>query len=219
MMLVDFHVHSYYSHDSALSPFQITKKCKVVGIDCVALLDNNLKPVNFVKRKMECIPGCEVKTEYGEIICLFIEEPIKTHVFEEIVDLAKENDLILGAPHPFDIFRRSSLGKNISLISKHLHFIEVYNSRCLSNSFNLKALMFSKINKKSATGGSDSHSIKELGNCMCDIDVSTVEDIRKVLKKGISPKIYYKKSPFYVHFKTFLRKRFSNFGFITNRTV
>jgi len=187
-MKIDLHVHSIYSDDASLTPDQIVKLCKIRDIDGIALLDPTFEGWKLIKDKMMCIRGCEIKTNFGEVVGIFINEPIKTRNFYSVADEIKDQDGLLGLPHPFDFFRVYSFYRYFTFrkipkdVVKKINYVEGFNSRCLLNSFNKRAQLFATKHDLSAVAVSDSHTIYEVGNAY--IEINEGEDLIKTLREG-----------------------------------
>ncbi|MFX1521283.1 MAG: PHP domain-containing protein [Promethearchaeota archaeon] len=192
-MKVDLHVHTHFSPD-AYVPLNkhLIRVLKRRGVQGVAITDHNtfkgvLKAKRFLeKNRIQTILGEEVKTEYGELLCLFITEEIgpqglKKYRSLEVIDQVKEQDGIVGLSHPFDFSRSNWIRKmQVDWIKKYIDVIEVYNARCNLNSMNRKAYNFCYVNHVPITAGSDAHFLMEIGRgCLLLEHADTVEDIRK----------------------------------------
>jgi len=204
-MKIDMHVHSKYSKDAVSEPKQIVKYCKVRGIDGIALTDNSMKSFEIVKNEILCISSCEIATELGEILGFFINDTIRKRSFYDVVDEIHKMDGLVCVPHPFDIFRRLSMGKNITKIFHKVDLIEGFNSRCLINKFNEMAQKFGKFVDLPLTGGSDAHTLLEIGNAYTTINAESLSEIKKALLKG-KIRFFGKLSIPYVHFYTLKKK-------------
>ncbi|MEM5830896.1 MAG: PHP domain-containing protein [Candidatus Aenigmatarchaeota archaeon] len=202
---IDFHVHSVYSSDAYNKLEEIVKFCKIKNIDGVVLVDNSIEAVNKIKNKIICIPGCEIKTEYGEVLGVFINKPVKKTDFLDVIDEIKKMDGLIGLPHPFDFFRKYSVRMNTLKIFKKIDFIEVFNSRCIINKFNKIAKNFCERTRTPIVAGSDAHLPVEIGNAYTVFNETNIEMMRKeILKNKIS--VSGKISPPYVHLFTIRKK-------------
>ncbi len=157
----DLHVHTIFSIDSLITPEKLLRVCKRKGIDIVAITDHNtikgsMKFRKVLLDKLIIIPGIEVKTNYGDLILLFVEEEIKVRDFFEVIDLAKERNYLTILPHPF----RGH--KKVNEIARFVDFIEVLNSRT-PKKYNLKAAQLANFLKKRISVGSDAHFSFEIG--------------------------------------------------------
>jgi predicted metal-dependent phosphoesterase TrpH len=103
----DLHVHSKYSYDSFLSPERIIKIARRKGLDGIAITDHNttkggIEALKINKDKdFQVIEGAEMKTEYGDIIGLFLSEEIRTSKFEEIMEEIKSQGGLSVLAHPY----------------------------------------------------------------------------------------------------------------------
>lgn len=164
-MKYDLHIHSKYSYDSFLRPEIILKMAKRKGLDGIAITDHNTikggvrawKINNDAQKKMDVIVGSEIKTEYGDIIGLFLNEEITSQRFLEVVDEIKSQDGAIVLAHPF----RHQI-EFPKMLFRYIDAIEGFNARS-SKSQNEIAKKLAKEQKKKLTGGSDAHSIFEIG--------------------------------------------------------
>jgi predicted metal-dependent phosphoesterase TrpH len=191
LVKLDYHIHSYYSYDSLNRPSEILRVTKSKGINCLSITDHNTikGSVELLNIKGEYediikIIGIEIKTNYGDLIVLGLNENIKTKDMFEILDICKLNGYVSILPHPF----RNSLIKVDSMkeVYNRVDLIEGYNARTSMKS-NLKAIQLAKELDKSYTGGSDAHLLNEIGNAITyvKVDTITVENVLKSLKNGL----------------------------------
>ena len=79
MKNADLHTHTFYSADSDISPEDLVKKAKKVGLKYVAITDHDC--IGGIERALkagrksgiEVIPGVEMHSEFGEVLGLFID--------------------------------------------------------------------------------------------------------------------------------------------------
>jgi len=190
MWRIDFHVHSCYSKDSAMSNEEIIKSCKDRGINCIALTDHDELAGALEMEKsglFRVIAGEEVKTADGEIIGLFLKEKIRAGLSaEETVKEIKTQDGLVYIPHPFSKWRRTKLKLSaLEKIKNDIDIMEVFNSRNFFRTDNLKAEEYALENNITMAVGSDSHITCELGSCYVEVeDFSSPSDLLTVLKHG-----------------------------------
>src|SRR5207253_8681242 len=75
---VDLHMHSSASFDGRVSPFQIARRCRQLGISPVVLTDHDT--VDGARALVEAgepvVIGQEILTNEGEVIGLFLKEAV-----------------------------------------------------------------------------------------------------------------------------------------------
>lgn len=181
-MKADLHVHSCYSRDSNMKLRKILKVARAVGLDAIAIADHNSAEGGIKARKLakefgvEVIVGEEVLTDRGEVLCLFLNQEIESREFFEVVDIAREQDALCIASHPFDPFRLNRL-RGLEELYRYLHGIEVFNARCLLQRSNERAMKFALEKGMLITAGSDAHTYAEIGRA--GVVCHTLEDIRR----------------------------------------
>jgi len=184
-MKLDLHIHSKYSSDGVLDPEKIVKIAIKRGLNGVAITDHNtiiggLKAKNYETEDFKVIVGSEISTEKGEIIGLFLKEEIKSKDVQEVVSEIKEQNGIIVIPHPFDALRHSAFhptGED----AKFIDCIEGFNSRCVFQEYNKKAVEFAMRHRLATTAGSDAHFANEIGNAGITTEA---EDVREALIKN-----------------------------------
>ena len=185
-MKFDLHIHSKYSSDSLLRPDTIIKIAKKKGLNGVAITDHNTikggveasnvnKDDDFV-----VIVGSETKTEYGDVLGLFLTDEIRSRVFADVVDEIRDQGGLTVLAHPFRkgiVFPRDLLG--------HVDLIEGFNARSPKN-LNQKAIELARDCRMSVTAGSDAHLGFEIGGGRAVTRTRTPEGdgVRCALKSG-----------------------------------
>ncbi|WP_292344097.1 PHP domain-containing protein [Methanohalophilus sp. DAL1] len=165
----DLHIHSKYSYDSLMKPYQILKLCRKLGFDVISITDHDTIKGSLAAKKYEKEFGIEVligeerKTNYGDIIGLNLNEKLKGRNCMEVLEEIKDQGGISIFPHPY----RGH--KNIEDISKHIDIIETFNSRNHAEANN-RALNLAKNLKKPCVSGSDAHIYSEIGNSVMVFD-------------------------------------------------
>ncbi|WP_048182722.1 PHP domain-containing protein [Methanosarcina sp. MTP4] len=200
-MKFDLHVHSRYSRDSNSDLDAILTVARARGLDGLAICDHDTVDGGLAcaRRARELgtgitvIPGIEVSSSKGHILVLGIEEDIEPLLSpEETIRQAR----ILGGtviiPHPF---KSSSHGIG-SFEGLDIDAAEVFNSRCLFNGANKKALLEAERLGIPPVAGSDSHIPEMVGQAYTEIDAleNTVDAVLQAIREGkVSPA--GKKSP------------------------
>jgi predicted metal-dependent phosphoesterase TrpH len=177
----DLHTHSHYSRDSVLSPEAYVRECLRKDITCAAVTDHNEIEGAFVVRKLaekrasgklKVIIGEEVKTSEGEIIGLFLKELVPARMTAaETVRAIHEQGGIATIPHPFDIFRRNVIKREVlEEVAAIVDAIEGYNCRNILPGHDAQARAVARQAGKPLTVGSDAHSPLEMGGAIIEID-------------------------------------------------
>jgi len=96
MKNADLHTHTFYSVDSDISPEDLVRKAKKVGLKYVAITDHDC--VSGIERALkagkkmgiEVIPGVELHSEFGEVLGFFID-----HRNRSLMDACEKNEKIV----------------------------------------------------------------------------------------------------------------------------
>lgn len=181
MKKLDLHVHTEYSKDCSMKLEKIIGVARGLGLDGIAIADHNSARGGFEAKRLAgedftVIPGEEVLTDRGEVLCLFLCEEIGAKEFFEVVDEAHSQGALCFATHPFDPFRLNRL-RGIESLYRYLDGIEAFNARCAFESFNHRARRFAEDKGLLMIAGSDAHTYGEIG--LAGVGVESIEDIRK----------------------------------------
>lgn len=191
----DLHTHTNHSPKCGfMRPEQLVKKAIVCGLDGIAVTDHNtikgaLKAKHFENNDFKVIVGCEVTTNAGEIMGIFLEQEIESSDPVEVIEEIHDQGGLAIIPHPFDKFR-SSRFVDIEQIINMVDGLEVFNSRCIKKESNDIARQYAiNIQRKqslSMVGGSDAHFPGEVGNAYTEIScLSEDKDWSSLLKTAI----------------------------------
>lgn len=190
-MNFDLHIHSKYSHDSVSSPQLILKTAKKCGLDGIAVTDHNTIRGGFETFKankddnLEVIVGEEIKTEFGDVIGLFLNEDIKLRSFDRVVEEIKSQGGLSVLAHPYRQYR------NPEKIADRVDLIEAFNSRSRKRD-NEKSYSLAARSKKPISCGSDAHLSFEIGRARLIINGKA-----KDILKNEEPEIQGEESSYY----------------------
>jgi predicted metal-dependent phosphoesterase TrpH len=203
---LDLHIHSNQSGDSLSKPEEIISWAKRAGLKGIAVVDHGTITGGEATSRLNkeedfiVITGAEIKTDKGEILGYFLYDEINSRDFFEVIDEMREQDALISVPHPFDTLRLNRV-KAPEEIASQIDAVEVYNSRCLLDSSNKKALTFSEEHNLGVTAGSDAHHLDEIGSAGVLIKG---DRIREEIAEN---KNYFgRKNPLLTHAKTTLQK-------------
>lgn len=187
-MRIDMHLHTWYSPDGVSPPekiIQTVRKKREQGLlDGIAVTDHNMVKAwkHFKNVDFPVVFGEEVKSTQGDILCLFLNEEIKSREPGEVIDEVHGQGGLAVFPHPFDIYRTNF--KIPQEFVKSIDGIEVFNSRMKTPSGNTQALEFAKKHSLPMTGGSDAHIRFSIGNAYTEGEAGDLDEFRKALEEG-----------------------------------
>lgn len=198
-MNLDLHIHSKYSFDSILEPKRIVKTALSMGINAIAVTDHNtikgaLRTRVYRNTDFIVINGSEIKTNFGDIVGLFLTEEIVSRDFFGVVDEIKEQDGIIVLPHPYR--KRETISGELL---NNVDLIEILNARS-SEKENAEAKELAKRSGKIGIAGSDAHFSFEIGRVqtIASDPIENEEDLRKALLHT-DLNVFGVESPYIVH--------------------
>ena len=168
-------MHTAFSRDCDTSPAVVVKRCREMGLNCIAITDHNSISGALAVRKLAdfmVIVGEEVKSSQGDIIGLFLEEEIPRGLSPlETVRLIKDQGGLVMVPHPFDAVRRGPLSP-IALreILPYVDLIEVLNARTILPRDLKRCHSLAEETRVTPVGVSDAHTPGELGSTYMELD-------------------------------------------------
>lgn len=173
---IDLHVHTDASLDGLSSLAELAAAAKAAGLDAIAVADHNLcTPVPEALDGVLLIPACEVSTQAGHILGLFLDEPLD-------LDALRRDGLPSGAEAVAEIRRRGGIAvlahpyEKPGAAPENFDFrpdgVETVNARaCFKvKDANQKAAALGSAWGLPATGGSDAHSGHEVGNAYTEVE-------------------------------------------------
>lgn len=186
-MKIDLHVHSVFSPDSTISPQQLVQQAAVRGLDAVALTDHNtLKGIGEVRRvagQLLIIPGCELSTAEGHLLCLGIDREIERGLpMQEAMKLVAQMGGVAIPSHPF----RTGTGCGRKVLERiRPRVIEGMNGRNL-DAKNRRAIRYAREHGLACTGGSDAHAPEELGRAFTLVEGEglSVSEVLEAISSG-----------------------------------
>jgi predicted metal-dependent phosphoesterase TrpH len=189
-MKYDLHIHSVYSKDSFLRPETILKVAKKKGLDGIAITDHNTIKGAVAARKINrdpdftVITGAEIKTEFGDVVGIFLQEEIRSRLFIEVVEALKRQGGYAILAHPYRQYPDPD-----ALINK-VDLVEAFNSRS-KKAHNNQSYDLALKNHKPITAGSDAHLSFEIGRGTISIDGN-------IYDRSVGRKISGKTSNYYL---------------------
>jgi predicted metal-dependent phosphoesterase TrpH len=177
MLKYDLHLHSRYSPDGTLDVKDIVRIARKRGLDGIAITDHDtvrggLDALKLKPEGIDVICGCEVNTDRGDVIGLFLTEEIKARDHVAVIEEIHAQGGVVVVPHPFDSIRGSAFwlaDRDAPLIDG----VEVINARCVFRRSNASADRYADRYALAKIGGSDAHFGAEIGNAGTLIDEGT----------------------------------------------
>ncbi len=177
MLKYDLHLHSRYSPDGTLDVKDIIRIARKRGLDGIAVTDHDTirggqEAVKLKPEGIDVICGCEVSTDRGDVIGLFLTEEIRARDHLEAIKEIHAQGGVAIVPHPFDSIRGSAFwltDRDACLIDA----VEVINARCVFRRSNASADKYADLYSIAKTGGSDAHFGAEIGNAGTLIEEGT----------------------------------------------
>ena len=188
---IDLHVHTRHSHDSAAPVESVLKRCRDNGLGLVAITDHdNIRGGLEARDRAAGFPvvvGEEIKSAQGDIIGLFLEEPVPPRLSPlETVKRVKDQGGLVSVPHPFDRIRPTAMKKRALLeILPWVDFLEGFNAHTVLSRYNQKGVDFAVEYSLPVVASSDSHSALELGRAYTEVPGDFLDETPEGLLRAI----------------------------------
>ena len=171
----DFHMHTAFSGDCDTPPKAMVKRCRELGLNCIAVTDHNSVRGALEMRELAdftVIVGEEVKSSQGDIIGLFLEEEVPRGLSPiETVRRIKGQDGLVLVPHPCDRIRRGPLAPTaLREILPYVDLMEVFNARTILGRDLEKCRRLAAETSVIPAAVSDAHTPGELGSAYMELD-------------------------------------------------
>ncbi len=180
----DLHTHTDASIDGRQTLRELLAAAKKRGLDAIAVTDHNYFQNLPEEEEILLIPGCEFSTDEGHITGLFLEEtpmvkPMQTAA--QAIDEIHRCGGIAVLAHPYQkVFERT--------VPHGIDAIETANARApyKYKGANILAYALADEKKLPGVGGSDAHSIHEVGNAYTEITVQekTLPALKAAILRG-----------------------------------
>jgi len=192
-MKMDLHIHTRYSRTkrwgsaSLIEPRQLLDIAAELGLDGLAVTDHDEIDGSLIVAELApawglvAVPGIEVSTTAGHILGLGVTRRIPRGLHPaDVIDLIHEQGGIAVAAHPLNVV--VSLRKK-QILELPLDALETHNARSFRNrkTARLRADLL-----LGQTGGSDAHSIAEIGRGLTEtrMRLTSYREVIDAIRKG-----------------------------------
>jgi len=195
---IDLHCHSWFSGDGVSSPEDLIKSARKKGLNGFALTDHNTSDGwhYLVQQKLAredgqpvddflIIPGVEVTTAEGHLLCLGVVLPyLKGRPAAEVCKMVHALGGVAIPPHPYDLFR-AGIRESV-LDTLEIDALEVFNAATTLKRYNAMALRYATARGIPMTAGSDAHHEAAIGTAYTILNTEdfSAAGILAQIKKG-----------------------------------
>ena len=191
-MKIDLHCHTEASAD-CLTPLElIPTRCLQQEIRIQAITDHDeVRGAQQIRQmvhddpalELVIIVGEEIMTTQGEIIGLYLQEPIQPGLSPlETVDQIHEQGGLALLPHGFDPLKRFRLKPAArEEIADHIDIVETYNARISRLRWNEAARQWAAARDLPMSPGSDAHLLADIGAAWLEVPFQLVETPQQLL--------------------------------------
>ena len=182
-------MHTYYSYDSMITPFELILYAKKTGLNGVAITDHD-RIDGAIKIAKKCsaksglfiIPGIEVTSRNGHILALNVQKPIPACLsVEETLERIHAQNGIAVAAHPNALYH----GQLEKRMLPQFDGIEVINASTFP--FRFATYINRKIAKDfklAELAGTDAHYAPEIGYAYTVVNAeSNLDDVMEAIRK------------------------------------
>ena len=221
----DFHSHSFFSSDGISSPEEMIRVAKSKGLHGLAITDhNNCDSVDYLLEQglmredglpvddFLLIPGVEVTTAEGHLLCLGVSVPdMKGESALDVCREIHERGGLAVPPHPYDRFRagiRESVLKTLPIDA-----VEVFNAATTLDRHNRKALDYARSIDIGMIASSDAHHAEVIGTAYTMLEMPDLT-LNSVIEHLPNSHLTVEN---YVGFLASMKKAFANVRRLTKR--
>jgi predicted metal-dependent phosphoesterase TrpH len=196
--LLDLHCHSWFSGDGVSRPEALIEAAKRRGLHGFAITDHNtcdayhyMVDQGFARRDGQpvngflIIPGVEVSTDEGHMLCLGTVLPqMKGQPAADVARAIRAAGGLAIPAHPFDRFRAGI--REPVLRKLEVDAIEVFNAAISFPKYNDQALAYATERKLPMIAASDTHHEASIGtsHMVIETDDFTVKGVLRSVVQG-----------------------------------
>ena len=182
--LLDLHNHTHHSYDAQIRPADYERAHAAGLVDVVAITDHNTITGALELRERASVPvivGQEIDTADGELIGLFLEEPVPAGLGAiETAERIRAQGGLVYLQHPF---YRLVRGRMRSAVREELRgrglidIVEAANGGPFTAGANARALAWARAAGLPHTASSDAHEASMIATCLVSAPAGPVDAI------------------------------------------
>ena len=189
-MKVDLHTHSTASPDGGLTAAHYQKVLDSGTLDIVAITDHNRIDFAILVQEQlgdRIIIGEEILTTEGEIVGLYLKQPIRPQLSaSETIKQIKDQGGLVYIPHPFEKTRKALHPEIMEQLQDHIDIVEICNGRAFAQNRASQAVVWSKLNQIPGAASSDAHGWRGIGKTFTQVNgLPKRETLVDLLKNGV----------------------------------
>ena len=172
---IDLHTHTFFSGDGVSSPEENIAAARAKGLHGIAVTDHNtcdaityLLDEGLMREDGQpvdgflIIPGVEVSTEEGHLLCIGATLPyLKGKPAREVCEIIHERGALAIPPHAYDLFRAGIRYETLETLP--IDALEVFNAATTLRRYNRAAYQYAEARGLPMTAASDAHHSDALG--------------------------------------------------------
>ena len=194
--LADLHCHTSASFDSLSKPADVVRVAAERGLTHLAITDHDridgaLGVRDAAPAGLTVIIGQEVRTSAGDLIALFVEQPVPPGLAPaEAARRIRDQGGAVGLAHPYDRFRagagRPGWEDELELLLPLLDYVETWNARLMIGDGNRRAAQLALARALPGVAVSDAHTLLEVGVSYTILDgpLDSAAQLRAALATG-----------------------------------
>jgi len=191
--LADLHLHTLAS-DGLIGPEALVDYVEAhTKLDVIAVTDHDETSAALFAReharasgyRVEVVPGVEVTTRDGHLLCLWLDErPPALQSLEPTAEWVLSHGGLCVAPHPFTRWTHSLSERALlaAVDSNLVAGIEVMNASLAGRASRPRALAFAEAHGLAHLGGSDAHMVSMVGLAQTRFAGRTAADLRLAIE-------------------------------------
>jgi len=150
----------------------VAHRCHQLGLSPIFLTDH--EGIDGAQSLLDAgeaaVIGQEILTTEGELIGLFLKEPVPGRLSpEKTVDAIKQQGGLVYLEHPYDTGRRNLREEAIERIAGQIDIVEVFNGRSQPK-LNRRAEELRSTLGVATGAGSDAHTLREIGSVYIEME-------------------------------------------------